>query len=65
MNEFSGSLNSEAEEAKRLKILKKYLWLVSFHNQICDHVLYQMNELKINLKSEFNEQTLAFDVSVG
>ena len=65
VNEFSGSLNSEAEEAKRLKILKKYLWLVSFHNQICDHVLYQMNELKINLKSEFNEQTLAFDVSVG
>ena len=63
--EFSQSSNDETEEAKRLKILKKYLWLVSFHNKICDHVLYKMPELKINLKSEFNEQTLAFDVSVG
>lgn len=63
--EFSQSSNDETEEAKRLKILKKYLWLVSFHNKICEHVLYKMPELKINLKSEFNEQTLAFDVSVG
>jgi hypothetical protein len=63
--EFSHSSNDEIKEAKRLKILKKYLWLVSFHNKICDHVLYKMPELKINLKSEFNEQTLAFDVSVG
>lgn len=65
VNEFSQSSNDETEETKRLKILKKYLWLVSFHNKICDHVLYKMPELKINLKSEFNEQTLAFDVSVG
>jgi len=63
--EFSQSSNDETEEAKRLKILKKYLWLVSFHNKICDHVLYKVPQLKINLKSEFNEQTLAFDVSVG
>lgn len=63
--EFSQSSNDETEEAKRLKILKKYLWLVSFHNKICDHVLYKMPQLKISLKSEFNEQTLAFDVSVG
>lgn len=63
--EFSKSSNDETEEAKRLKILKKYLWLVSFHNKICDHVLYKMLQLKISLKSEFNEQTLAFDVSVG
>lgn len=63
--EFSQSSYDENEEAKRLKILKKYLWLVSFHNKICDHVLYKMPELKISLKSEFNEQTLAFDVSVG
>ena len=53
--EFSQSSNDETEEAKRLKILKKYLWLVSFHNKICEHVLYKMPELKINLKSEFNE----------
>lgn len=65
VNEFSQSLNNENEETKRLKILKKYLWLVSFHNRICDHVLYRIPDLKINLKSEFNEQTLAFDVSVG
>ena len=65
VNEFSQSSNNETEEAKRLNILKKYLWLVSFHNKICDHELYRMSELKINLKSEFNEQTLAFDVSVG
>lgn len=65
INEFSQSSNNEIEESKRLKVLKKYLWLVSFHNRICDHVLYQMHQLKINLKSEFNEQTLAFDVSVG
>lgn len=63
--EFSQSSNDEAEEANRLKIQKKYLWLVSFHNKICNHVLYKMPQLKINLKSEFNEQTLAFDVSVG
>ena len=63
--EFSQSSNDETEEAKRLKILKKYLWLVSFHNKICNHVLYKMPQLKISLKSEFNEQTLAFDVSVG
>lgn len=65
INEFSQSSYDENEEAKRLKILKKYLWLVSFHNKICDHVLYKMPELKISLKSKFNEQTLAFDVSVG
>ena len=65
MNEFSQSSNDEAKEASRLKILKKYLWLVSFHNKICDHVLYKMPQLKINLNSAFNEQTLAFDVSVG
>ena len=64
VSEFSQSLNNEAEEAIRLKILKKYLWLVSFHNKICEE-LYKMPDLKINLKSEFNEQTLAFDVSVG
>ena len=63
--EFSQSSNDETEEAKRLKIQKKYLWMVSFHNKICDHVLYKMPQLKISLKSEFNEQTLAFDVSVG
>ena len=63
--EFSQSSNDEIKEAKRLKILKKYLWLVSFHNKICDHVLYKMLQLKISLKSEFNEQTLAFGVSVG
>ena len=62
--EFSQSSNDETEEAKRLKILKKYLWLVSFHNKICD-IMYKMPQLKISLKSEFNEQTLAFDVSVG
>ena len=65
VNEFSQSSNDETEETKRLKILKKYLWLVSFHNKICDHELYKMPDLKINLKSEFNEQTLAFDVSAG
>ena len=62
--EFSQSSNDGTEEAKRLKILKKYLWLVSFHNKICKEI-YGMPQLKINLKSEFNEQTLAFDVSVG
>ena len=61
---FSQSSNDETEDAKRLKIQKKYLWMVSFHNKICDHVLYKMPQLKISLKSEFNEQTLAFDVSV-
>jgi len=65
VNEYSQSSNDETEEAKRLKILKKYLWLVSFHNKICDHVLYRMPQLKINLNSVFNEQTLAFYVSVG
>ena len=65
VNEFSQSSNDETEEMKRLNILKKYLWLVSFHNKICDHILYRIPDLKINLKSEFNEQTLAFDVSVG
>ena len=49
---------------KRIKILKKYLWLVSFHNKICEEI-YKKPEFKIRLKSEFNEQTLAFDVSVG
>jgi hypothetical protein len=39
--------------------------LVSFHNKICDHALYKIPELKISLNSKFNEQTLAFDVSVG
>ena len=63
--EFSLSSNDATKELERAKILKKYLWLVSFHNKICDHVLYKMPELKINLKSEFNEQTLAFDVNVG
>ena len=62
--EFSQSSNDGTEEAKRLKILKKYLWLVSFHNKICD-IMYKMPQLKINLKSEFNERTLAFDVSAG
>lgn len=63
--EFSHSSNDATKEQERVKILKKYLWLVSFHNKICDHVLYKIPELKVNLKSEFNEQTLAFDVSVG
>lgn len=63
--EFNQSSNDVNKEPERAKILKKYLWLVSFHNKICDHVLYKMPQLKINLKSEFNEQTLAFDVSVG
>jgi len=65
VHEFSQSSNDATKELERAKILKKYLWLVSFHNKICDHVLYKMPQLKINLKSEFNEQTLAFDVSVG
>lgn len=65
VHEFSQSSNDATKELERAKILKKYLWLVSFHNKICDHVLYKMPELTINLKSEFNEQTLAFDVSVG
>lgn len=63
--EFNQSSNDVNKELERAKILKKYLWLVSFHNKICDHVLYKMPQLKISLKSEFNEQTLAFDVSVG
>ena len=63
--EFSRSSNDVTKEPERMKILKKYLWLVSFHNKICDHALYQMPQLKIILKSDFNEQTLAFDVSVG
>jgi hypothetical protein len=63
--EFNQSSNDVNKEPERAKILKKYLWLVSFHNKICDHVLYKMPQLKISLKSEFNEQTLAFDVSVG
>lgn len=63
IGEFSQSSNNMAEET-RLKILKKYLWLASFHNKICED-MYKMPELKIHLKSEFNEQTLAFDVSVG
>jgi hypothetical protein len=65
VNEYSRSSNDATKEPERVKILKKYLWLVSFHNRICDHILYKMPDLKINLKSEFNEQTLAFDVSVG
>ena len=65
INEFSQSSNDVAKEASRLKILKKYLWLVSFHNKICDHILYKMPQLKISLNSVFNELTLAFDVSVG
>ena len=65
VKEFNQSSNDATKEPERVKILKKYLWLVSFHNKICDHVLYRMPELKISLKSEFNEQTLAFDVSVG
>ena len=65
VHEFSQSSNDATKELERAKILKKYLWLVSFHNKICDHVLYKMPELKISLKSEFNEQTLAFDVNVG
>ena len=64
VNEFSLSTNNETEETKRLKILNKYLWLVSFHNKICEE-MYNTPDLKIKLKSEFNEQTLAFDVSVG
>ena len=64
VNEFSQSSNNDIEETKRLNILKKYLWLVSFHNKICVE-LYKGPDLMINLKSEFNEQTLAFDVSVG
>ena len=65
INEFSKSSNDATKEASRQKILKKYLWLVSFHNKICKNPLYKMPQLKIQLKSEFNEQTLAFDVSVG
>jgi len=57
VNEFSQSSNDETEETKRLKILKKYLWLVPFHNKICEEI-YGMPQLKINLKT-------AFDVSVG
>ena len=63
ISEYSQSSNDMAEET-RLKILKKYLWLASFHNKICEG-MYKMPQLKIHLKSEFNEQTLAFDVSVG
>ena len=65
VNEFSRSSNDATKEPERVKILKKYLWLVSFHNKICNHELYKMPDLKINLKSGFNEQTLAFDVSIG
>lgn len=64
INEFSQSSNDATKEASRLKILKKYLWLASFHNKICEG-MYKMPQLKIHLKSEFNELTLAFDVSVG
>ena len=63
ISEYSQSSNDMAEET-RLKILKKYLWLASFHNKICEG-MYKMPQLKIHLKSEFNELTLAFDVSVG
>ena len=63
INEFSQSSSDMAEET-RLKILKKYLWLVSFHNRICKE-MYDKPEFRINLKSEFNERTLAFDVSVS
>ena len=63
ISEYSQPSNDMAEET-RLKILKKYLWLVSFHNKICED-MYDKPEFKIHLKSEFNEQTLAFDVSVG
>ena len=62
--EFSHSSNDATKEQERVKIQKKYLWLVSFHNKICKEI-YGMPQLKINLKSAFNEQTLAFDVSVG
>lgn len=65
INIFSQSSNDATKEPERVKILKKYLWLVSFHNKICDHALYKIPELKISLNSKFNEQTLAFDVSVG
>lgn len=61
---FSVSLKDSVEDAKRLKILKKYLWMASFHNKLCDE-MYGMPELKIVVQSVFNEQTLAFDVSVG
>lgn len=64
VNEYCQSSSDIAKEACRLKILKKYLWLASFHNKICEE-MYKMPELKIHLKSEFNELTLAFDVSVG
>lgn len=64
INDFSQSSNDATKEASRLKTLKKYLWLASFHNKICEG-MYKMPQLKIHLKSEFNEQTLAFDVSVG
>ena len=63
VNEFSQSSNDATKEASRLKTLKKYLWLASFHNKICEE-MYDKPEFKIHLKSEFNEQTLAFDVSV-
>lgn len=64
VNEFRKSCNDLVAENQRLKILKKYLWLVSFHNKLCDE-MYGMPELKIVVQSVFNEQTLAFDVSVG
>ena len=64
VNEFSQSSNDATKEASRLKTLKKYLWLASFHNKICEN-MYKTPQLKIYLKSKFNEQTLAFDVSVG
>ena len=64
INDFSQSSNDATKEASRLKTLKKYLWLASFHNKICQE-MYKKSEFKIHLKSEFNEQTLAFDVSVG
>lgn len=64
INDFSQSSNDATKEASRLKTLKKYLWLASFHNKICEE-MYDKPEFKIHLKSEFNEQTLAFDVSVG
>ena len=55
--EYSQPPKDENEKSNRLNVLKKYLWLVSFHNKICEE-MYGMFQLKINLKT-------AFEVSVG
>lgn len=74
INKYNQSKIDADEDAKRKHILKKYLWMASFHNKICEmynqpefntYNKYNMLELRINVSSIFNENTLVFDVSVG